>query len=126
MSDNDKATGSKINLNSELSKRALALIRNADFARPGEYEAIDLVMSHFTRDPSRAILDLGCGLGGTADYIQRQGWGIVSGVDIDPSSIETARKSIPTTNLSVARLKSLVNSPLSDTTSFTCFPSFMR
>ncbi|MEI9901962.1 MAG: class I SAM-dependent methyltransferase [Hyphomicrobium sp.] len=36
-----------------------------------------------------------CGRGGTAAYMQNHGWGRVTGIDIEPKSIEYARETSP-------------------------------
>ncbi|WP_115712661.1 class I SAM-dependent methyltransferase [Legionella sainthelensi] len=41
------------------------------------------------------LLDVGCGLGGTAHYVKKKGWGIVTGVDIDRNLIERAKTHYP-------------------------------
>lgn len=68
-------------------KKALELIHRADFAHPGDQEAIDIVFKHLPKDPSQRVLDVGCGLGATADYIRRQGWGKVTGIDVSHPAI---------------------------------------
>jgi SAM-dependent methyltransferase len=76
-------------------KKILAFLRKGDFGHPGEIEAIDLVMKRFPKDERQLILDVGCGLGGTAGYIQEQKYGQISGFDIEPKSIEYAQKKYP-------------------------------
>ena len=82
-------------MNSAEGKGILALVRDGAYAHAGEEESIELVFSSVPRDSSRTVLDAGCGLGGTADYVQRQGWGRVSGFDIDPRTIALARQRYP-------------------------------
>src|SRR5512143_3815741 len=82
-------------MNSLEGKRILALVREGDYAHAGEEEAIELVFSGLARDPDREILDLGCGRGGTADYVQRHGWGRVTGVDIDAETLASAGHAYP-------------------------------
>lgn len=82
-------------LNSATGKSVLAMIREGCYAHPGEEEAIELVFSGFRPRSGFNILDLGCGLGGTAQYIQDKGWGRVIGVDIDEESVEAARDAFP-------------------------------
>ena len=65
-----------------VGKQMLAMMRKGDYAHAGEEEAIDLVMNKIPKDNTRLILDVGCGLGGTAKYIQDHGWGKVTGIDI--------------------------------------------
>lgn len=76
-------------------KRLLAEVRSGDYAHAGEEEAIRKVFSKLSKDKHRKILDIGCGCGGTANFIQVHGWGRVTGVDIEKKSIEYARKQYP-------------------------------
>lgn len=41
------------------------------------------------------ILDLGCGLGATADFFHKKGLGEITGIDIDSKAIEYAKKIYP-------------------------------
>ena len=74
----------------------LSVVRNGDYAHPGEEDSIRLAMEDFPLDRRRKILDVGCGRGGTAYYIQSQGWGRVTCFDIDEVSIEYANLTYPT------------------------------
>lgn len=87
--------GKQFSMNSYLGQRILSLVRDGDYAHAGEEEAIELAMSSVQRDASNIILDAGCGRGGTADYLQRNGWGRVIGIDIEADSIRAARQSYP-------------------------------
>ena len=82
-------------LNSFQGKRLLALARGGDYAHAGETESIDLVWNKLPKDPTQQVLDAGCGRGGTAAYIQRAGWGKVTGIDIEGESIHRAREVYP-------------------------------
>jgi ubiquinone/menaquinone biosynthesis C-methylase UbiE len=82
-------------MNSPEGKQILALVRKGDFAHPGEEQAIDICFSSLRRDPSREIIDIGCGRGGTAEYVRQRGWGNVTGMDIDAESISYANKTYP-------------------------------
>ncbi len=73
------------------SKQLLAFARDGDFAHPGEIEAIQLAMDPIPKNKSQRLLDVGCGLGGTADYLQRHGWGEVEGIDLDNELIQYAK-----------------------------------
>ncbi|ARM35528.1 methyltransferase domain-containing protein (plasmid) [Legionella longbeachae] len=77
----------------EYTKQVLAMLREGDFAHPGEIEAIELSLSPIAKNSENRLLDVGCGLGGTAHYVQKQGWGIVTGVDIDRHLIDCAKTS---------------------------------
>lgn len=82
-------------MNSPEGKSILALVRGGAFAHAGETEAIEMALGSISKDADRAVLDAGCGLGGTADYVRKHGWGRVTGFDIDATSIEVARKKFP-------------------------------
>lgn len=76
-------------------KRLVASVRNSDYAHAGEEEAINRCLASFSKNKNRLILDAGCGQGGTANFIQRQGWGQVTGCDIEKSSIDYAKNHYP-------------------------------
>jgi SAM-dependent methyltransferase len=82
-------------MNSYLGMRILALVRDGDYAHAGEEEAIDVAMSGVEKDARRLILDAGCGRGGTAEYLHRNGWGRVIGLDIQAESIKAAEQNYP-------------------------------
>jgi SAM-dependent methyltransferase len=84
-----------MDMNSPLGKQILALVREADYAHAGEEEAIERTFQAIPKDPGRLLLDVGCGRGATANYIQRKGWGQVWGLDIDSDSISYAQKTYP-------------------------------
>lgn len=78
-----------------VGKQMLSMIREGDYAHAGEEESIDLVMNKIPKDRTRLVLDVGCGLGGTAKYIQDHGWGEVTGIDIEQESIKYAQEKYP-------------------------------
>lgn len=82
-------------MNSYLGKQILALVRDGDYAHAGEEEAIERALAALPKDGTRRILDAGCGRGGTAAYMQTHGWGSVTGIDIEPKSIDYARATFP-------------------------------
>jgi cyclopropane fatty-acyl-phospholipid synthase-like methyltransferase len=82
-------------MNSFAGKQVLALVRGGDYAHAGEEEAIEMTMRGVWKNPSQRILDAGCGRGGTAAYMQRNGWGMVSAFDRDEESIVEARRTYP-------------------------------
>ncbi len=96
-------------MDSPTGKQILALVRNGDYAHAGEEESINLVFADVSKDPDRLILDVGCGRGGTANYLQQAGWGVVSGVDVDAESIAYARKTYPEVDFKVADASSLTD-----------------
>jgi SAM-dependent methyltransferase len=71
-------------------KRLLATVRGGDYAHAGEEEAIHLLWERLPRIPRQPCLDAGCGRGGTAAFVQSQGWATVTGVDIDTESVAEA------------------------------------
>jgi SAM-dependent methyltransferase len=85
----------EFSMNSYLGKRILSLVREGDYAHAGEEEAIELAMSGLEKDGRRVVLDAGCGRGGTAEYLRKNGWGQVVGIDIEPESIKAARQNYP-------------------------------
>lgn len=82
-------------MNSFTGKQLLALIRESDYAHAGEEEAIELALRSYPRRADRLLLDVGCGRGGTANYVQTHGWGRVTGIDVEAESIEHARRVYP-------------------------------
>ncbi|HKM99142.1 MAG TPA: methyltransferase domain-containing protein [Candidatus Binataceae bacterium] len=82
-------------MNSFDGKRLLALVREGDYAHAGEEEAIEKVFSAVPKRPDQSMLDVGCGRGGTANYLRRERWGRVAGIDLDHDSIEYARAHYP-------------------------------
>ena len=74
------------------TKRILSFLRDGDFAHPGEIEAIDLITGSIPKNIHQNILDIGCGLGGTANYLYQNGFGNVIGIDIDTDLINYALK----------------------------------
>lgn len=76
-------------------KKILSYIRDGDYTHAGEEHALDIMMSFFPKDPKRLILDVACGLGGSADYFQRHDWGKVVGFDIEKEAIEYAQNTYP-------------------------------
>lgn len=84
-----------LSLRSYTGKKLVSYLREGDYAHAGEIEAIHKVMNKFVKNKNRTILDAGCGLGGTANYIQKNGWGHVVGVDIENKSIKYAKRQYP-------------------------------
>jgi SAM-dependent methyltransferase len=84
-----------MNMNSFEGKRILALIRDGDYAHAGEEEAIERAFHSVPRNADSWLLDVGCGRGGSAEYLRRGGWGHVAGIDRDPDSIGYARATYP-------------------------------
>lgn len=78
--------------NNKTPKQLLAAVRCGDYAHPGEEEAIQIALKYMAKSPYQLLLDVGCGLGGTAKYIKDSGYGIPYGIDIDKSAIEYAKQ----------------------------------
>jgi SAM-dependent methyltransferase len=86
----------------------IARLRDGDYAHAGEEEAIDLVLqgiSELTADGTYKnspesngklkVIDIGCGLGGTANYIKNTTNYDVFGIDIDRLAIDHAQGRYP-------------------------------
>jgi ubiquinone/menaquinone biosynthesis C-methylase UbiE len=84
-----------MNMNSFEGKRILALVRDGDYAHAGEEEAIERAFRSIPKTSEQWVLDVGCGRGGSAEYLRRHGWGHVEGIDRDSESIEYARTAYP-------------------------------
>ena len=84
-----------MNMNSFEGKRILALVRDGDYAHAGEEEAIERAFRSTPKNSEQWLLDVGCGRGGSAEYLRRRGWGRVEGIDRDAESIEYARATYP-------------------------------
>lgn len=82
-------------------RKLLAKIRQGDFAHAGDREAIDIVMKKMMDAkfiPSQKklyVLDVGCGLGGTADYIREHHSHDITGIDKDANAIKHATDNYP-------------------------------
>jgi phosphoethanolamine N-methyltransferase len=116
-----------MSMSSLTGKRILSLIRDGDFAHPGETDAIDLVMEGLPRDRASRLLDLGCGLGGTAALIAERGYGHVSGVDVDPETIAYAQRTYPEQAFvcaSATDVSNAVSGPFDAIVMFTAFYGF--
>ena len=72
-----------------LKKKLLAELRGGDFTHPGNADILATVMSGINASKKNCILDVGSGLGGTANLLK--GYGEVVGVDIDQAVLEYAR-----------------------------------
>ena len=82
-------------MSSITGKLILAMVRGSDYAHAGEEEAIDLVLGPLTKTAQTRLLDVGCGIGGSARYVVERGWGKVTGIDLDPANVEAANKRHP-------------------------------
>jgi len=82
------------------SKRLLlSTLRGGDYAHAGDVASIDLVLHKvLALNPhikSGNVLDVGCGFGGTLDYLRHAGFQSLTGVDINPESINYAKLKYP-------------------------------
>jgi len=82
-------------MNNATGKRLLALIRDGDYAHPGEEDANSLLFAGVRPRAHRRILDAGCGGAGTASWVRRWGLGAVTGIEIDPATVRLARDRHP-------------------------------
>lgn len=118
-----------IEMNSLAGKQALSLVRKADYAHAGEEEAVDLVFKNVQRNPSQRILDVGSGLGATAEYIRRQSWGKVTGIEINRSAVVYANETYERNNFitgDAAETDQLVDGEFDFVVSFNAFYAFQN
>lgn len=77
----------------------LANLRGGDYAHAGDKEAIDMVikkiLSLSPEIQKGVCLDVGSGLGGTADYIYNLDFHSIYGIDLDQAAVEHAQKHYP-------------------------------
>lgn len=73
----------------------LSQLRGGDFTHAGDKEAIDMVITKLKQEHPEALtgncLDVGCGFGGTADYLLKQGVKHIWGIDVDKAVIGYAK-----------------------------------
>ncbi|MCE2716901.1 MAG: class I SAM-dependent methyltransferase [Pseudomonadota bacterium] len=74
----------------------LSKLRGGDFTHAGDKEAIDMMLEKVKRDFPETLkgncLDIGCGFGGTADYLLKNGFKKIWGIDVDQAVIDYAKK----------------------------------
>lgn len=77
----------------------LANLRGGDYAHAGDREAIDIVLEKALalspKIQKGPCLDVGSGLGGTANYIYNLGFHSIYGIDLDQTAIEYAKQCYP-------------------------------
>ena len=103
-----------MNMNSFEGKRILALIRDGDYAHAGEVEAIQRAFRSIAKNADAWLLDVGCGRGGSAEYLRRHGWGHLEGIDRDNESIEYARATYPDVSFHVCDVLDIPRTVTSD------------
>lgn len=73
----------------------LSQLRGGDFTHAGDKEAVDMVIAKLKQEHPEVLkgncLDVGCGFGGTADYLIKQGAKHVWGIDVDKAVIGYAK-----------------------------------
>ncbi len=72
-------------------KKLVSFLRQGDFSHPGEEKAIEIVLNRYHIDHNHTVLDVGCGLGGTVDYIHKRYGCYVFGLDIETEAISYAK-----------------------------------
>ncbi len=81
------------------SRLLLADLRGGDYAHAGDKEAIDMVvekvLSLSPHIQKGASLDVGSGLGGTANYMYSLDFRSIYGVDLDQAAVEHAQNHYP-------------------------------
>lgn len=83
----------------------LCKLRDGDYSHAGDVEAIEIVLQKvLSIDPTiknEAVLDVGSGLGGTANYLYQQAFRNVHGIDSDQAAVTYARDKYPTIDFKV-------------------------
>jgi SAM-dependent methyltransferase len=118
----------KFRLNSPEGKAILALVREGDYAHPGEEDAIACAAETLSGVSIQRAIDVGCGRGGTAHWFHRHGSAKVVGVDIDAASVEYARQTYPQVRFyqgDVAHLNRIVKGPFDLACLFSAFYAFV-
>ena len=92
-------------MSSPTGKAILALVRDGDFAHPGEQSIVESLVRGLEVDPDHCILDAGCGRGGTADVLNKALGSKVFGIDLDAESIQYAQHQYPDNAFSVCDVR---------------------
>lgn len=82
-------------MSSPLGKKILSIVREGDYAHPGEDESVEMVFKRYDSTLIENVLDVGCGRGGTSDKIRELGFKKVYGFDIDKETISYAKTKYP-------------------------------
>lgn len=97
------------------TKQILSLVRGGDYAHAGEEAAIEIALDSVPKGESLLLLDVGCGLGGSAEYVRSEGWGSVIGVDANQDMIEYAKRTYPNVEFhacDVLRMADVIKNPV--------------
>lgn len=93
--------GQKLNT----SRLILSRLRKGDYTHAGDKEAIDLVLCRALELSSEIVqgpcLDVGSGLGGTAQVFCERGFQKIYGIDLDEAAVSHAQKNYPQIQFSV-------------------------
>lgn len=95
------ATNSIIPSSSGLNpiRRLLCYVRGGDYLHPGDTAAIDTVLSQAAAyEPTiyqKQTIDIGCGYGGTVNYLASKGFAHPIGIDMDAAAIAYAKATYP-------------------------------
>ena len=66
-------------------------LKGVDEFHTGGIEATNALLDHLEITPEMMVVDLGCGLGGTARHLVHRYGATVRGIDLTPALVETAR-----------------------------------
>lgn len=88
------------------SRLLLSQLRGGDYAHAGDIEAIEIVLekvlSLAPQVKNEAALDVGCGFGGTANYLYQHGFKNVHGMDLDQAAVYYAKDKYPSIDFKAA------------------------
>lgn len=88
------------------SKLLLSIMKEGHYSHVGGIEAINLLTSRAIKiNPNIEngnSLDVGCGFGGTAGFLQDSGFSNMWGIDIDEKAIEHSKHNYPNVNFATA------------------------
>lgn len=104
------------------SRRLLTELRGGDYAHAGDEAAVKMVASKVLKlspDVKKGpTLDVGCGFGGTANYLYRSHFQSIYGIDVDEAAIDYAKKRYPKIHFRIANAAQITDVFDSDFFSF--------